>query len=51
MKAEDSKTTPNTEENILNAKFFDIETAMNKVTYSQDRSLLLMAYQKYKELS
>ncbi len=51
MLAEDTKTVPNTEENILNAKFFDVQTAMDKVTYSQDRSLLLMAYQKYKELT
>ena len=35
---------------LLNAKFFDIQVAMEKVTYSQDKSLLLMAYQKYKEL-
>ena len=51
MLAEDTKTVPNTEENILNAKFFDVQAAMDKVTYSQDRSLLLMAYQKYKELT
>ena len=52
MKAdEDAKPTANKEENILSAKFFDIQVAMNKVTYSQDKSLLLMAYQKYKELS
>ena len=51
MKAEDTKTVPNTEENILSAKFFDVQVAMDKVTYSQDRSLLLMAYQKYKELA
>ncbi|MBR5387793.1 MAG: NUDIX domain-containing protein [Clostridiales bacterium] len=52
MKAdEDAKPTANKEENILSAKFFDIQVAMDKVTYSQDKSLLLMAYQKYKELS
>lgn len=50
MSAEDDKTQPNTEENILSAVFFDIGAAMKKVTYSQDKSLLLMAYQKYKEL-
>ena len=50
MKAEDTKTEANSEENILNAKFFDVQAAMNKVTYSQDKSLLLMAYQKYKEI-
>lgn len=50
MKADEVKPVPNKEENILNAKFFDIQVAMDKVTYSQDKSLLLMAYQKYKEL-
>ena len=50
MKAEDTKAVPNREENIISAKFFEVETAMNKVTYSQDKSLLLMAYQKYKEI-
>ena len=51
MKTDDVKPVANKEENILNAKFFDIQVAMEKVTYSQDKSLLLMAYQKYKELS
>ena len=52
MKAdEDAKPTANKEENIRSAKFYDIQVAMDKVTYSQDKSLLLMAYQKYKELS
>ncbi|MBP3266087.1 MAG: NUDIX domain-containing protein [Saccharofermentans sp.] len=50
MKSDDVKPVANKEENILNAKFFDIQVAMEKVTYSQDKSLLLMAYQKYKEL-
>ena len=50
MKSDDVKPVANKEENILNAKFFDILVAMEKVTYSQDKSLLLMAYQKYKEL-
>ena len=50
MKSDDVKPVANKEENILNAKFFDIQVAMERVTYSQDKSLLLMAYQKYKEL-
>lgn len=50
MKSDDVKPVANKEENILNAKFFDIQVAMEKVTYSQDKSLLLMGYQKYKEL-
>jgi len=27
-----------------------LEEAMEKVTYSQDKSLLMLSYQKYKEL-
>lgn len=50
MGAEDMIPEPNKEENIIGAGFFDIDDAMNKVTYSQDKSLLLMAYQKYKEI-
>jgi len=30
--------------------FFPVISALEKITYSQDRSLLMMAYQKYKEL-
>lgn len=33
-----------------NAGFFTIEEAMEKITYSQDRSLLHVSYLKYKEL-
>lgn len=32
------------------AGFFTIEEAMEKITYSQDRSLLYVSYMKYKEL-
>ncbi|MCR5592303.1 MAG: NUDIX domain-containing protein [Saccharofermentans sp.] len=49
MSAQEQKPVPNKEENVLSAVFYDIKDAMNKVTYSQDKSLLLMAYQKYKE--
>ena len=31
--------------------FFDIKTAMDMITYSQDRSLLSLSYAKYKELT
>ena len=36
MSTEDTKPEANAEENIINAKFFDIQAAMDKVTYSQD---------------
>lgn len=35
---------------FLDGGFFPIDVAMEKVTYSQDKSLLMMSYQKYKEL-
>jgi 8-oxo-dGTP pyrophosphatase MutT (NUDIX family) len=35
---------------FLDAGFFTIEEAMEKITYSQDRSLLHISYMKYKEL-
>lgn len=42
---------PNLEQGFLNAKFLPIDEAINTVTYSQDKSLLALAYQKYKELN
>lgn len=41
----------NTEQGFLAAKFLPIEEAIKQVTYSQDRSLLMLASQKYRELS
>lgn len=35
---------------FLEGGFFPIDVALDKVTYSQDKSLLMMSYQKYKEL-
>lgn len=37
-------------EKFKNAGFFPIEEAMEKITYSQDRSLLNVSYMKFKEL-
>jgi 8-oxo-dGTP pyrophosphatase MutT (NUDIX family) len=35
---------------FINAGFFSIEEAMEKITYSQDRSLLHVSFMKYREL-
>ncbi|MDI9490173.1 MAG: NUDIX domain-containing protein [Clostridiaceae bacterium] len=43
--------SPNLQQGFLDAKFLPIEEAIQTVTYSQDRSLLTLAYQKYKELN
>lgn len=50
MKADSNAVTPNAEEDITDGKFFELEDAMNVITYSQDKTLLMMAYQRYKEL-
>ena len=41
--------TPDT--GTINAKFEPVEKALNRITYSQDKALLMMAYQKYRELA
>ncbi len=41
--------TPDT--GTVNAKFEPVEKALNRITYSQDKALLMMAYQKYRELA
>jgi len=51
MAAEAEEGTPNTEAGITDAKFIIIEDALTEITYSQDRSLLMMAFQKYRELA
>ncbi|MCK9253244.1 MAG: NUDIX hydrolase [Clostridiaceae bacterium] len=50
MTTEQDTATANEALGFLDAGFFPIEDAMDKVTYSQDKSLLMLSYQKYKEL-
>ena len=38
-------------EKFQDAGFFTVEEAMEKITYSQDRSLLHVSYLKFKELT
>jgi hypothetical protein len=33
----------------VDCRFVAISTALDEITYSQDKSLLMMAYQKYRE--
>jgi len=40
----------NKEKNFTDGGFFDIEEAMDLVTYSQDKSLLNLSFNKYKDL-
>lgn len=50
MEASSSSFKPNKELGFRNGGFFNIIDALSKVTYSQDKSLLNIAYQKHKEL-
>ncbi len=40
----------NKEENFHDGGYFDIDEAMNLVTYNQDRSLLNLSFMRFKEL-
>lgn len=51
MKATSTDIVPNPDEDVIEGKFVNIEEAMETVTYSQDKTLLMMAYQRYKELT
>lgn len=50
MRAENDKYRIAFELGFTDGNFFPIEQAMETITYSQDRSLVSVAYQKYKEL-
>lgn len=51
MKAMTNEITVDTSEGFLDAKFFPIQEAISLITYSQDKTLLMVAYQRYKELA
>jgi 8-oxo-dGTP pyrophosphatase MutT (NUDIX family) len=50
MKTDQAEAIPNQALDFLDGGFFPVDQALNKVTYSQDKSLLMLSYQKYKEL-
>ncbi|NLW11767.1 MAG: NUDIX hydrolase [Clostridiaceae bacterium] len=50
MTTDQETVTPNEVQNFSEGAFFTVEEAIEKVTYSQDKSLLMLSYQKYKEL-
>jgi len=47
MEAEDDKCTPNPVQNFSDGGFFPIDKAVSMITYSQDKSLLMVSYQHY----
>ena len=51
MSSESEETRPNNEAGVEECGFFPVEEALDMITYSQDKSLLMMGFQKYKELS
>lgn len=51
MKAKNNNPVPNKDVNVHNAEFIPVEKALKTITYSQDKTLLMMAYQKFKELA
>lgn len=51
MKAEEGDIVINSGTGTINAKFEVVEKALNHITYSQDKALLMMAYQMYREFA
>lgn len=49
MEAESEEVTIDKEEGFTDGKFVTIEEALDTITYSQDKTLLMVAYQRYKE--
>lgn len=48
MEADEEHFEINKEEGFLEGGFFSIEEGQERITYSQDRSLVRLAYEKYK---
>ena len=51
MSAKEGDIVITPETGTINAKFEPVEKALNRITYSQEKALLMMAYQKYRELA
>ncbi|MDD2393820.1 MAG: NUDIX hydrolase [Eubacteriales bacterium] len=47
MEAKSDKCTPNSVQNFSEGGFFPIDKAVTMITYSQDKSLLMVSYQHY----
>lgn len=51
MRAQSTEYSVSKEEKFQDGGFFSIEEALEKITYSQDRSLVSLSFRKYKECS
>lgn len=49
MEAANDKCEPNAELGFSDGGFFPVEEAIEKITYSQDKSLVRLSYKKYKQ--
>lgn len=49
MESDDKTYNINKDEGFLDGGYFPIEEAMDKITYSQDKSLVSLAYKRYLE--
>ncbi len=49
MKSLDNSYEINKDENFKDGAYFSIEEALQKITYSQDKSLITISYSKYNE--
>lgn len=47
MEAINENCSPNTELNFSDGGFYPLEEALEKITYSQDKSLVRMSYKRY----
>lgn len=48
MKSQNDSFEVNKDENFTEGGYFTVEEALNKITYSQDRSLINLSFAKYK---
>jgi predicted NUDIX family NTP pyrophosphohydrolase len=49
MKSDNDGFEINEQENFTDGGFYNIDEAMEKITYSQDKSLVSLSYKKFKE--
>jgi hypothetical protein len=49
MQADSDNCTPNAAQNFSAGDFFPVDKAVEMITYSQDKSLLMISFKKYRE--
>ncbi len=49
MKSDAEEVVPNPDQEFVEGAFLTIDEALERITYSQDKSLLMLSYQKFKE--